>query len=66
MAKPRLSLQPSEGIVAQSAAVIYAAYITAGRVAEGQEEQWMQRAMREAFRIAQITDEAIQSDTELA
>ena len=63
--KPYLNLQPSEGIVAQMAAHIYAAYIAAGRVPEGKEQEWMQRCIQEAFWIARTADEAIQSDTEL-
>jgi hypothetical protein len=35
MAKVKLSLQPSEGIVAQSASNIYAAYIMAGQSSKG-------------------------------
>ena len=65
MAKPRLSLQPSEAVVAQSAAHIYAAYQASGRVPEGQEKEWIHRSIREAFLIARITDESIQSDTEM-
>jgi hypothetical protein len=65
MAKPSLSLQPSEGIVVGAAATIYSAYITAGRVEEGQEKEWMRRAIRETYWIARATDEAIRSDTEL-
>ncbi len=65
MARTTLSLEPSEAAVAQSAAVIYAAYISAGRVAEGSEQNWMERAFREAFQIARMADEAIQSDTEM-
>ena len=47
------------------AAHIYAAYIAAGRVPEGKEQEWMQRCIQEAFWIARTADEAIQSDTEL-
>lgn len=65
MGKPTLSLQPSEGIVVNSAATIYAAYLATGRVAEGTEREWIDRSIREAFMIARLTDEAIQSDTEL-
>lgn len=63
--KTRVSLQPSEGLVFQVAGNIYAARIAAGRVAEGQEEQWMARALTEATRLAQLAEEALQSDTEL-
>lgn len=66
MAKPILSLQQSEGIAVQAAATIYAAYIAAGRVPEGKETDAMRRAIREAVWIARATDEAVQSDSELA
>ena len=63
--KPTLNLQPSEAVVAQAAGAIYAAYIAAGRVPDGKAEEFMQRSIQEAFQIAKMTDEAIQSDTEL-
>ena len=65
MAKPILTLQPSEAAVAHSAAVIYAAYITVGKVPEGSESLWIQRSFNEAFQLAKLADETIQSDTEL-
>ena len=64
MAKLALSLQPSESVVVRAAAEIYSAYIIAGRVPEGQEKEWMERAIREAAWIARTTDDAIQSDNE--
>ena len=36
MNKPYVSLQPSEAVLVQVAGQIYAAYISAGRVEEGQ------------------------------
>lgn len=65
MTKPILTLQPSEGIVVQSAAQIYAAYIAAGRVPEGSEKDWIRRSIQEAFLIARVVDESVQSDKEL-
>ena len=65
MQKPVLSLQPSEAVVVQAASHIYAAYIIAGRVPEGQTELWMQRALQEAYHLAKMADDAIQSDSEL-
>jgi hypothetical protein len=59
-------LQPSEAAVTQAAAAIYAAYITAGKVAEGKQEEWMQRSIREALWIARATDEAVHSDSEMS
>lgn len=64
MAKLSISLQPSEAVVVRAAAAIYAAYITAGRVPEGQEKAWMEKAIREAVWIARTTDDALQSDDE--
>ena len=60
-----LFLQPSEGIVVRAAADIYSAYIIAGRVEEGKEKQWRDRAVREAYDIATTTDSNIVSDAEL-
>lgn len=65
MNKVHLALHPSERVVTTAAAQVYAAYIAAGLVREGNEEEWMQRAVREAIRIAQLCDEAITSDNEL-
>ena len=42
MAK-HIKLQKSESVVAAGAIQIYSAYIAAGRVPEGQEDQWMSR-----------------------
>ena len=66
MSRPTLLLQPSEGVVAQSAATIYAAYIAAGRIPAGQEHEWIRRSIQEAFTIARLTDEAIHSDGEMS
>ena len=66
MTKPTLSLQPSEAVVVQSAAYIYAAYIASARVPEGQEKEWIERSIREAYTIARLTDDSIKSDTELS
>jgi hypothetical protein len=68
MAKTRiahLKLQHSESVVVQAAAQIYAAYITAGRVPEGDESKWMERSIREAIRMARATDAAVISDEEI-
>ena len=64
-AKTYLSLKNSEGIVFQAASGIYAAYIAAGRVVEGEESAWMERSIREALRMAMATDAAIISDNEI-
>lgn len=63
--KATLSLQPSEAVIVRSASQIYAAYIIAGKVEEGQEKAWRERAIREAFDIAKTADANIVSDGEL-
>jgi hypothetical protein len=65
MGKPYIALQPSEGIIVQAAATIYAGYLTAGRVPEGSESDWIARSIKDAIRIAQTTDENVQSDNEV-
>ena len=64
MAK-HLKLQSSESVVVSAAAQIYAAYISAGKVTEGSEDQWMTRSIKEAIKIALATDDAIISDDEM-
>ena len=65
MAKTYLDLQRSEGIVVQAAAQIYSGYLAGGRVAEGQETEYLKRSIREAIQIAVVTDEAVISDEEI-
>ena len=64
MGKPSISLQPSEGIVVQAAATIYAGYLTAGKVEDGSESDWIAKSIQTAIRIAKTTDENVQSDKE--
>lgn len=66
MAKVKLSLQPSEAVVVQAAANIYAAYVASVRVTEGREHEWMERSIKEAIAIARLTDDMIQSDSEMS
>jgi hypothetical protein len=66
MAKIVLNLQPSEAVVVQAAATIFAAYLTSGRVKEGQEHEWYKRALTEACQLARDADDAIQSDSEVS
>ncbi len=65
MSKPILNLAPSEAVVVRAAADIFAAYIVAGKVPEGQTDLWLKRSLQEAFHLARLADEAIQSDSEL-
>ncbi len=65
MANPYISLQPSEAVLVQAAATIYAGYLTAGRVDEGDENEWLKRSIQDAARIARITDDNVDADKEL-
>lgn len=65
MKKSYLTLQPTETALLNAASGIYAAYISAGRVADGQEDVWMKRSIQEAVRIARTIDEAVQADKEV-
>ncbi len=42
-----------------------AAYLAAGRVPHGHEEEWMDRSLDEAIMLATKADAAVQSDDEL-
>lgn len=64
MAKHQISLQPTEQTLVTAAATIYAGYIAAGRVADGQESAFMDRAIQAAIRIAKVTDDSVQADQE--
>jgi len=63
--KPYIKLQPSEAVLVQAAATIYAGYVNAGRVSEQDETQWLKRSIQEAIRIARLTDEAVMADAEM-
>ena len=65
MSKTHLNLQPTEQTIVQAAAQIYSAYIVAGRVQIGDEETWMERAIREAIRIAKTTDAVVIAPDEM-
>ena len=64
MAK-HLKLQHSESVVLTAASRIYAAYISSGKVAEGEEDKMMAKSIREAIKLAFATDDAIISDGEM-
>ena len=66
MSKSYLTLQPSEGIVLQAAAQIYAAYIQSGQVVSGEEADWMTRSINEALQLAKTIDDLVVSDDEMS
>jgi hypothetical protein len=61
----RLSLEPSEAHVVHAASRIYAAYIVAGKVTDGQEAYWIQKSIEEAHHLAKVTDRLVVADTEM-
>lgn len=65
MASPYLALQPSEQVLISAAATIYAGYLAAGKVADGEEHAWMDKAIKAAFRIATVVDASIVADKEM-
>jgi hypothetical protein len=56
MANQEISLQPTESTVTQAGVQLYAAYVIAGKVQEGQEKEWMQRALKEAVLFARTAE----------
>jgi hypothetical protein len=66
MEKSSLTLQPSEQAVLAAASRIFAAYIVSDQVREGQEQGWLQRALREAVWLAQHADDKITADDEMS
>jgi hypothetical protein len=60
------SLQPSEKAVFRSAAEIFAAYVSAGKVCEENKNEYYKTAIRDAIRIGQVVEKSIQSDEEMA
>ena len=65
MAKAYITLQPSERTLVQASATIYAGYLTAGRVPEGSESDWIKKSIEDAIRIAKVTDDNVQADAEV-
>ena len=59
-----MKLHWSESVVAIAASQIFAAYIQAGRVNDGNEEEMLLKAIRTAIKLADTTDNMIKSDDE--
>jgi len=62
MSKPDITLEPSKGVVSEMAAQIYSAYIIRGDVQEGEENQYMERSIREAVRIAKTVERSVETE----
>ncbi|MCP4173861.1 MAG: hypothetical protein GY758_24160 [Fuerstiella sp.] len=64
MSKPYVTLKSSEQSILGAAATLYAGYLTAGRVPEGTEKEWLRRSLKEAIALATLTDEYVMADGE--
>lgn len=63
MSKPEVNLKPTEMAIVQSAAQLYAAYVTAGRVEEGKETEWMERALKDVMKFARAVEGVADTDS---
>lgn len=59
-----IRLQHSEGIVAEMASRLLAAYIAAGQVNLANEDEMIEKALSLAIRMARLADRTIESDDE--
>ena len=64
MSKPYVTLKPTEQSILSAAATIYAGYVSANRVPEGAEKDWLRRSLKAAIALAQLTDESVMADGE--
>ena len=62
MAKTDITLEPSKGVISEMAAHIYSAYIIRGEMNAGEEDQFMERSIREALRIAKTVDRSVETE----
>lgn len=62
--KHYVSLKPSEQAILNAAATIYAGYLSAGRVVDGAESEWLKRSLQEAIQLARAADESVMADGE--
>jgi hypothetical protein len=65
MDKTTITLQPTKQALLAAATRIYAAYVVSGQVADGQEDGWRARSVREAVWIAQQVNEAVLAEDEI-
>ena len=63
----RLSVQlaPTEASILAASSRIYAAYISAGSVSEGEEAEYMQKAIKQAMRMSTAVDDLVKAEGEL-
>lgn len=65
LSKTHIRLQASEAALTNSAAQIYAAYIIAGKVPEGEEAEWKKRAATDAIELGRLIDNNVISENEI-
>lgn len=65
MKNPYIALQPSESVLVQAAATIYAGYVVAGRVEDAHVNEWLERSIREALKLAKTVDDNVTADDEM-
>jgi hypothetical protein len=68
MAKAHLSLDATETVVLQAAATIYAAYVQRGLTHSDphKNQEFHERAVKEAIELARLTDDAVQTESEFS
>lgn len=64
--KHYVMLQPSEAVVAEMAATIFAAYVQSGVVERGNEDEYVEIAANAAIKLANYVDKHVKSEGELA
>jgi hypothetical protein len=65
MEEPKyLKLQWSESVIVVAASQIFAAYVSAGRVNDSNEEQMLLKSIRTAIKLADKADTLVKSDDE--
>ncbi|MEE2685762.1 MAG: hypothetical protein VYB09_05580 [Planctomycetota bacterium] len=65
MNKTYLTLQGTEQALVNAASTIYAGYLQAGRVPEGEEAHWMKRSVTESLAIAKAIEELTIAEGEM-
>jgi hypothetical protein len=63
MSKTQIKLEPSTSVIINAAAQIYAAYVTAGQETLASDEEFANRSVLAAIKIAQRASELVGSDS---
>ena len=63
MSKIQIKLEPSTSVIINAAAQIYAAYVSTGQETLASDEEFANRAVQAAIKIAQRTGELVGSDS---